>query len=155
MATMGIGTGALVAGLFGMNVSETDRKPFLYWWTAQLPSHLEDDPIAFYIMTVLSSGAALLVAWAGFRRCVTFSMDLSKYWHEKDWRKFGKLGSLAITVTTPRNLIFPYRYESAMSRVGHTSTDTEMLIFGIAEFRQRPNKELPVRRFRENQPPSH
>ena len=30
MATMGIGTGALVAGLFGMNVSETDRKPFLY-----------------------------------------------------------------------------------------------------------------------------
>ncbi|KAK2465603.1 hypothetical protein APHAL10511_002495 [Amanita phalloides] len=52
MATMGIGTGALVAGLFGMN----------------LPSHLEDDPFAFYIMTALASSVAFLVAWAGFRR---------------------------------------------------------------------------------------
>lgn len=52
IATLGIGTGALVAGLFGMN----------------LQSHLEDDPSAFYVMTVLSSGIAFLVAWAGFRR---------------------------------------------------------------------------------------
>jgi hypothetical protein len=49
---------------------------------------------------------------------------------EKDSRKFVKLGSLAITVPTPRNLIFLYHCESAISRVGHTSADTERLIFG-------------------------
>ena len=48
---------------------------------------------------------------------------------EKDSRKFVKLGSPAITVPTPRNLIFHYRCESAISRVGHTSVDTEKLSF--------------------------
>jgi len=54
IATLGIGTGALVAGLFGMN----------------LASHLEEDPYAFYLMTGLASGIAFVVAWAGFRRLV-------------------------------------------------------------------------------------
>jgi len=52
IGTMGIGTGALIAGLFGMN----------------LKSHMEDMPYAFMAMSTLSSAVALLVAWAGLRR---------------------------------------------------------------------------------------
>ncbi|KAF9566538.1 cora-domain-containing protein [Agrocybe pediades] len=52
IATLGIGSGALVAGLFGMN----------------LMSHLEQHPYGFYIMAAFSSGLAFLVAWTGFRR---------------------------------------------------------------------------------------
>jgi magnesium transporter len=52
IGTMGIGTGALVAGLFGMN----------------LTSHMEESPYAFFAISVLSTGVAVLVAWAGFRR---------------------------------------------------------------------------------------
>ncbi|PFH47720.1 hypothetical protein AMATHDRAFT_6491 [Amanita thiersii Skay4041] len=52
IATLGIGAGALVAGLFGMN----------------LTSHLEDDPYAFYAFTSLSSAIAFLVVWTGFRK---------------------------------------------------------------------------------------
>ncbi|KAJ8595562.1 cora-domain-containing protein [Rhizopogon salebrosus TDB-379] len=52
IATMGIGTGALIAGLFGMN----------------LKSHMEDMPYAFMAMSALSSAVALLVAWTGLRR---------------------------------------------------------------------------------------
>jgi len=49
---MGLGSGALVAGLFGMN----------------LQSHMEDMPYAFAAMSVASSAIAALVAWAGFWR---------------------------------------------------------------------------------------
>ncbi|OJA20853.1 hypothetical protein AZE42_11489 [Rhizopogon vesiculosus] len=52
IATMGIGTGALIAGLFGMN----------------LKSHMEDMPYAFMAMSAFSSAVALLVAWTGLRR---------------------------------------------------------------------------------------
>ncbi|KAG2127903.1 uncharacterized protein EDB93DRAFT_1096300 [Suillus bovinus] len=52
IATMGIGTGALIAGLFGMN----------------LKSHMEEMPYAFMAMSTLSSAVALFVAWAGLRR---------------------------------------------------------------------------------------
>ncbi|KAF9003336.1 hypothetical protein BDQ17DRAFT_1242170 [Cyathus striatus] len=52
IATLGIGTGALIAGLFGMN----------------LTSHMEAHPYAFYIMTAFSGGAALLVALTGLRK---------------------------------------------------------------------------------------
>jgi hypothetical protein len=88
---------------------------------AQLPSHLEDDPFAFYIMTVLSSSIALLVVWAGFRRCVTIFMGIFKCQLEKGLRKFVKSGSPAITAPIARSLIFLYRCESVISRVGRTS----------------------------------
>ncbi|KAH7908649.1 Mg2+ transporter protein cora-like protein [Hygrophoropsis aurantiaca] len=52
IGTMGLGTGALVAGLFGMN----------------LQSHMEDMPYAFVSMSIFSAAIALLVAWAGLRR---------------------------------------------------------------------------------------
>ncbi|KAH9959470.1 Mg2+ transporter protein cora-like protein [Russula dissimulans] len=52
IATMGIGMGALVAGLFGMN----------------LTSHMEDHPYGFAGMSVASTLFAFLVALAGLRR---------------------------------------------------------------------------------------
>ncbi|KAF9456010.1 hypothetical protein BDZ94DRAFT_1271994 [Collybia nuda] len=52
IATLGVGTGALLAGLFGMN----------------LTSHLENHPYAFFGMTGLSAAIALFVAWMGLRR---------------------------------------------------------------------------------------
>ncbi|KAG1741539.1 cora-domain-containing protein [Suillus paluster] len=52
IGTMGIGTGALIAGLFGMN----------------LKSHMEEMPYAFMTLCTLSSAVALFVAWAGLRR---------------------------------------------------------------------------------------
>jgi len=52
IGTMGIGTGALVAGLFGMN----------------LTSHLEESSLAFYALSGVSSVIALFVAWIGLRR---------------------------------------------------------------------------------------
>ncbi|KAF8804613.1 cora-domain-containing protein [Phlegmacium glaucopus] len=52
IATLGVGSGALVAGLFGMN----------------LLSNLEVHPYAFYAMTGLSTTLAVTVAWAGLRR---------------------------------------------------------------------------------------
>ncbi|KAF8880068.1 Mg2+ transporter protein cora-like protein [Infundibulicybe gibba] len=52
IGTMGIGSGALVAGFYGMN----------------LANHLEESPYGFYGMTAVSTTLALLVAWAGFRR---------------------------------------------------------------------------------------
>ncbi|KZT36477.1 cora-domain-containing protein [Sistotremastrum suecicum HHB10207 ss-3] len=52
ICTMGIGVGALVAGLFGMN----------------LQSHLENDPYAFFLMSILASAIAGSVSWLGLRR---------------------------------------------------------------------------------------
>jgi len=52
IGTLGIGTGALVAGMFGMN----------------LTSHLEEAPYAFIGMSALSAAIALLVASTGLRR---------------------------------------------------------------------------------------
>ncbi|TFK70819.1 Mg2+ transporter protein cora-like protein [Pluteus cervinus] len=52
IATLGIGTGALVAGLFGMNLS----------------SHMEEHPYAFYVMSASSTALALFIAWAGMRK---------------------------------------------------------------------------------------
>ncbi|KAJ7154595.1 Mg2+ transporter protein cora-like protein [Mycena filopes] len=49
--TMGIGSGALVAGLFGMN----------------LTSHFEAHPWGFYGMTGLATALATIVAWSGLR----------------------------------------------------------------------------------------
>ncbi|KAG8739593.1 magnesium ion transporter [Ceratobasidium sp. 414] len=54
IGTFGIGVGALVAGLFGMN----------------LRSHFEDDSYAFYALSGLAVGVAGLVTIAGLRRCV-------------------------------------------------------------------------------------
>lgn len=50
--TMGLGSGALVAGLFGMN----------------LQSHLEEMPYAFVAMTVVSAAIAAFAAWGGLWR---------------------------------------------------------------------------------------
>lgn len=50
--TMGLGSGALVAGLFGMN----------------LKSHLEELPYAFAAMTAVSAAIAAFAAWAGLWR---------------------------------------------------------------------------------------
>jgi len=52
IGTMGIGTGALIAGAFGMN----------------LTSHMEHSPFAFYVLSGASTVVALLVAWIGLRR---------------------------------------------------------------------------------------
>lgn len=52
IATMGLGCGALIAGLFGMN----------------LKSHMEDMPYAFAAMTIGSTAIASFVAWAGLWR---------------------------------------------------------------------------------------
>ncbi|KAF8734808.1 transporter, partial [Rhizoctonia solani] len=54
IGTFGIGAGALVAGLFGMN----------------LQSHLEDDRFAFFAVSGVAMGVAGLVAWLGMRRYV-------------------------------------------------------------------------------------
>jgi hypothetical protein len=55
---MGIGCGALIAGLFGMN----------------LLNHLEQHPYAFYALSAGSMGVALLVGWSGLRTCVVFQL---------------------------------------------------------------------------------
>jgi hypothetical protein len=70
---MGIGTGALIAGLFGMNVSPIlylpPRRVSAFSWTSlQLTSHMEEHPYAFLGMSVASTAIALVVAWAGLRR---------------------------------------------------------------------------------------
>ncbi|KAI0062701.1 Mg2+ transporter protein cora-like protein [Artomyces pyxidatus] len=52
IGTMGIGMGALIAGLFGMN----------------LTSHIEESPYAFVAMSAVSSAVAVFVAWSGLRR---------------------------------------------------------------------------------------
>ncbi|KAJ3552735.1 hypothetical protein NP233_g12809 [Leucocoprinus birnbaumii] len=80
IATMGLGTGALVAGLFGMN----------------LTSHLEEHPYAFYLMTGVSSGIALLVAWAALRRLAKIRrVGLSR----EDYRKAGHETSITLPPT--------------------------------------------------------
>ncbi|KAJ3556661.1 hypothetical protein NP233_g11929 [Leucocoprinus birnbaumii] len=82
IATMGLGTGALVAGLFGMN----------------LTSHLEEHPYAFYLMTGVSSGIALLVAWAALRRMrsyriITVAEDEIDH-KTSEWKRPNQLGFL-------------------------------------------------------------
>ncbi|KIY48494.1 cora-domain-containing protein [Fistulina hepatica ATCC 64428] len=52
IAALGIGTGTLLAGLFGMN----------------LTSHMEHHPWAFYGMSGMSAAFAILIAWGGLRR---------------------------------------------------------------------------------------
>jgi magnesium transporter len=76
---MGIGMGALIAGLFGMNVS---LKLCLLRRSAlltclQLTSHMEGHPYAFMGMTVASSFIAFFVAWTGLRRSA-FQMPLGR-----------------------------------------------------------------------------
>ncbi|EPQ53714.1 Mg2+ transporter protein [Gloeophyllum trabeum ATCC 11539] len=58
IGTMGIGAGALVAGLFGMNLKST----------------LEESDYAFLGMTILSAVVAAAVSWAGLRRHVMISL---------------------------------------------------------------------------------
>ncbi|EAU82919.2 magnesium ion transporter Mrs2 [Coprinopsis cinerea okayama7 len=66
--TLGIGTGALVAGLFGMNVRDAGapvyREVDLDW---QLTSHLEEHPYAFFIFSGVSVGVTAFVAALGLR----------------------------------------------------------------------------------------
>ncbi|KAF9486271.1 magnesium transporter [Pholiota conissans] len=52
IATLGVGSGALVAGLFGMN----------------LLSHVEQHPYGFYAATGTAAFLAFIVAWAGLRK---------------------------------------------------------------------------------------
>ncbi|KIK67883.1 hypothetical protein GYMLUDRAFT_36679 [Collybiopsis luxurians FD-317 M1] len=54
IATFGVGTGALITGLFGMN----------------LANHFENHPFAFYVMTGIAGLASFLVAFVGFRKLV-------------------------------------------------------------------------------------
>ncbi|KAH9477462.1 Mitochondrial inner membrane magnesium transporter LPE10 [Psilocybe cubensis] len=74
IATLGVGSGALVAGLFGMN----------------LLSHFENHPYGFYVMTGLSATLAFLVAFTGFRklskiRKVGLSSTTQKLKPTKQW----------------------------------------------------------------------
>ncbi|EIM81924.1 Mg2+ transporter protein cora-like protein [Stereum hirsutum FP-91666 SS1] len=52
IGTMGIGVGALIAGIFGMN----------------LTSYMEETPYAFAAMSAMSFTVAMLVAWGGLRK---------------------------------------------------------------------------------------
>ncbi|KAJ8087512.1 magnesium ion transporter [Marasmius tenuissimus] len=52
IATFGVGTGALLAGVFGMN----------------LQNHLEDHPFAFFGMTFLCGALAFLASYTCFRK---------------------------------------------------------------------------------------
>ncbi|KAG6379567.1 hypothetical protein JVT61DRAFT_10071 [Boletus reticuloceps] len=72
---MGLGSGALVAGLFGMNVcGHSSHLPLLFRANGldiklvKLQSHMEEMPYAFAAMSVASSAIAVLVAWAGLWR---------------------------------------------------------------------------------------
>lgn len=71
---MGLGSGALVAGLFGMNVCGRNLPLTLFGANrlniklVKLQSHMEDMPYAFVAMSVASSAIAALVAWAGLWR---------------------------------------------------------------------------------------
>ncbi|KAF8191144.1 magnesium transporter [Pholiota molesta] len=74
IATLGVGTGALVAGLFGMN----------------LLSHIEQHPYGFYVITGTATSLAFIVAWAGLRklakiRKVGLSSNNSKRKSAKAW----------------------------------------------------------------------
>ncbi|KAF5341532.1 hypothetical protein D9758_012591 [Tetrapyrgos nigripes] len=52
IATFGVGTGALIAGLFGMN----------------LQNHMESHPYAFYGISALAGFAAFIAIFSGFRK---------------------------------------------------------------------------------------
>ena len=66
---MGIGTGALVAGLFGMNVRRLSFRPRpSHYNPSQLPSHLEQNPYAFAVTSGAAALIAALVSWTGLRR---------------------------------------------------------------------------------------
>lgn len=67
--TLGIGTGALVAGLFGMNVCRTLKLTFVHWWSFQLLSQLEQHHYAFYMISAAAASIALGIGLAGLRRC--------------------------------------------------------------------------------------
>jgi len=71
IGTMGIGMGALVAGLFGMNVSVLHELLFRchdLMIIFQLANNLEQSPYAFAAMSALSAAIALLVSWGGMRK---------------------------------------------------------------------------------------
>lgn len=68
IGTMGIGMGALIAGLFGMNVSVIYYPACRLWTCLQLTSHMEEHPYAFVGMSITSIFIASLVAWGGLRR---------------------------------------------------------------------------------------
>ncbi len=69
--TLGIGTGALVAGFFGMNVGSSLHKlSTSFNSTFQLLTQFEDDPYAFYAMSAFATSLAFGVAWAGLRKWV-------------------------------------------------------------------------------------
>jgi hypothetical protein len=77
---MGLGTGALVAGLFGMNVSYIIFNSSFYLMSeSQLTSHLEEHPYAFFMMTGMSAGVSLLVAWTALHRHVLVSLEPEKF----------------------------------------------------------------------------
>ena len=76
---MGIGMGALVAGLFGMNVRfpvplrpapSRPHRPHPDVPAAQLKSHLEEAPYAFGLMSGAAFVVTALVSLAGLRRSV-------------------------------------------------------------------------------------
>ncbi|KDQ59994.1 hypothetical protein JAAARDRAFT_32363 [Jaapia argillacea MUCL 33604] len=71
IGTMGIGTGALVAGLFGMNLKST----------------LEESDFAFLGMSALSTVIAVLVSWLGLRRLAKIRKVGLTTGHRKDQQK--------------------------------------------------------------------
>lgn len=72
IATLGVGSGALVAGLFGMNVGDKLHSSIssLTHLVIQLLSHFEVHPYGFYAMTGFATTLAVTVAWAGLRKYV-------------------------------------------------------------------------------------
>ncbi|KAL9709829.1 magnesium ion transporter [Leucoagaricus gongylophorus] len=117
IATMGLGTGALVAGLFGMN----------------LTSHMEEHPYAFYLMTCLSSGVALIVTWVALHKYISSSSSKKTV---SDALILGSLKSdvlasrvLKIWVGKQPNPGFPYHLEEGFQRVGR-ETPSELDVTG-------------------------
>jgi len=73
IATLGIGVGALASGVFGMNVSQKvilagRIRCLRTLCPAQLTSHIESHPLAFYFVTGSAVIAALAVTALGLRR---------------------------------------------------------------------------------------
>lgn len=135
IATMGLGTGALVAGLFGMNVGRvvTLFRTCTYdqWW--QLTSHMEEHPYAFYLMTCLSSGVALIVTWVALHKYISSSSSKKTV---SDALILGSLKSdvlafrvLKIWVGKQPNPGFLYHLEEDFQRVGR-ETPSELDVTG-------------------------
>lgn len=67
---MGIGSGTLLAGLFGMNVRNLlFPRAVIRAYSPQLRSHIEENEYAFFALSALSVVVAAVFSWRGLTRC--------------------------------------------------------------------------------------